>query len=673
MVAIPQESQRRCVVTRTWHGTHSDDSIAGANTDQNVFFDIGIGSDKVVGGQRNDIFQMQVDQHVDRVDGGAGEDTIDYSGSDRSVSINLGTGVVSAGFSVAGLPLAVVQQVASVKNVEDAVGSKFNDVITGSSGDNRLDGGAGNDKLHGGDGNDTLIGGTGQNLLDGGSGIDTADYSTSEHSVWASLANGAGYEIDSSFDFVAQDTYTSIENLIGSSHDDILQGDANANVVNGGAGNDSVSGGGGNDILHGGSGNDNVGEGGTADSIVQMFGDDGDDTLYGGAGKDLMDGGTGNDWADYTHQDYDLHPGTSWSGPGVTVDLSTGTGHGGYAEGDTYVNIENVRGTGGDDIITGDANDNFLVGMDGNNVIHGGAGNDTLMGNGALFGDDGNDTFRASGWGTTVYDGGAGSDTVDYSQAANGVVVDLGGSLALLGIQSGSLDSQGNLHSHDSYSNIENITGSQHRDMIVGDNNDNAINGNGGDDALLGLGGNDTINGGDGDDMIEGGFGADTLDGGNGVNTLAYDMSTQGVVVNLANATASGGDAAGDVISNFQNIVGSGHDDVLVGSNANNVLVEQAGHNIMVGGGGQDTFGFSSFLTGSTMIADFHIGEDKLAIIGGDSMQNLHVTQIVGGTLITFDNTSGSILLAGVNAQSFIQHESTDVVFSQTLDPLLHG
>ncbi len=668
-------------MTKIWQGTHDNDVLVGSNTEQNEFFNLGIGNDVAIGGHLNDRFHMLVDQQVDKVDGGAGEDTIDYSGADRAVNVNLSTGVVTAGFSVAGTPLSTPHEVAVVKNVEDVVGSKFSDTIVGSSGDNRLDGGAGNDTIHAGDGNDTLIGGTGTNLLDGGNGIDTADYSSAQHWVFADLATGEGVQLDSSYNVVAQDSYVSIENLTGSSQADILIGDANANVINGGDGNDVVQGGSGGDTLHGGNGDDQlIGDNflaATANSTTYMFGDDGNDTLSGSAGKDVMDGGTGSDWADYGEQDFDpqlgyqAHLGHDYAG--VTVDLSTGTGHGGYAEGDTYVNIENVRGTEGDDVITGDGNDNILVGIDGNDVIHGGGGNDTLMGNGQLFGDAGNDTFMAMGSGSTVYDGGEGSDTVDYSQSSGRVVVDLGGTLSILGIQSGELDSQGHLASHDSYSNIENITGSQHDDMILGDNNDNVVNGNGGDDVLYGFGGNDTINGGQGDDFIEGGFGADQLDGGDGVNTLSYAMSSTGVVINLANATASGGDASGDVISNFQNVVGSGHDDVLVGSNSNNLLFEQAGHDIMVGGGGQDTFAFSSFLTGTTMIADFHIGEDKLAIVGGDSMQDLHVTQTSGGTLITFDNTSGSILLAGVNAQSFVQHELTEVVFSQTMDPLMHG
>ena len=213
----------------------------------------------------------------------------------------------------------------------------------------------------------------------------------------------------------------------------------------------SSQGGSGDDTLHGGSGDDQIiGDNflsASANSTTYMFGDDGNDTLSGSAGKDVMDGGTGSDWADYTQQDFDPQLGYQVTGH------DTGR-HGRPFDRDRPRRLRRGRhlrqhrerrGTDGDDIITGDANDNFLVGMDGNNVIHGGDGNDTLMGNGELFGDDGNDTFMASGGEPLSTTAATGSDTVDYSQSSDRVVVDLGGSLAILGIQSGEIDSQGHL------------------------------------------------------------------------------------------------------------------------------------------------------------------------------------------------------------------------------------
>lgn len=60
----------------------------------------------------------------------------------------------------------------SLVNIENVIGSDFNDVLIGDAGDNLLIGGAGDDTLSGGAGNDTLIGGTGANMLIGGDGAD---------------------------------------------------------------------------------------------------------------------------------------------------------------------------------------------------------------------------------------------------------------------------------------------------------------------------------------------------------------------------------------------------------------------------------------------------------------------------------------------------------------------
>ncbi|WP_454017901.1 hypothetical protein [Azospirillum sp. Marseille-Q6669] len=84
----------------------------------------------------------------------------------------------------------------------------------------------------------------------------------------------------------------------------------------------------------------------------------------------------------------------------VTVNLTTGLGSGGNAQGDRLSGIENLLGSDGNDRLTGDA---------GGNRIDGRAGNDTLAGLG------GADTLI----------GGAGTDTADYSASTAAVTVDL--------------------------------------------------------------------------------------------------------------------------------------------------------------------------------------------------------------------------------------------------------
>src|SRR5205823_10265308 len=139
---------------------------------------------------------------------------------------------LSAGFGVelqtypgSWVPVPVVEDYYT--SIENLTGSSHDDSLTGDANANVLDGGAGNDLIHGGGGNDTLIGGTGVNVLDGGAGIDTVDYSNAAHSVSADLRVAAGNEFETlanGHQLYSHDTYISIENLTGSSHDDFLQG-----------------------------------------------------------------------------------------------------------------------------------------------------------------------------------------------------------------------------------------------------------------------------------------------------------------------------------------------------------------------------------------------------------------------------------------------------------------
>jgi Ca2+-binding RTX toxin-like protein len=79
--------------------------------------------------------------------------------------------------------------------------------------------------------------------------------------------------------------------------------------------------------------------------------------------------------------------------------------------------IENARGTQGDDMITGNALPNIIFGERGNDTIHGGDGNDMLLG-GA-----GDDTL-SGGAGSDTLIGGAGNDTFFCQADAASVIID---------------------------------------------------------------------------------------------------------------------------------------------------------------------------------------------------------------------------------------------------------
>jgi Ca2+-binding RTX toxin-like protein len=130
-------------------------------------------------------------------------------------------------------------------------GSQKGDLLSGLAGNDTLSGLAGDDTLQGGVGNDVLRGGAGADHLDGGAGVDTAIYSESSVGVTVNIALGTGIGGNAQGDVL-----TGIENVYGSSGNDVLTGGATANTLVGNAGNDVLDGGAGKDTLSGGAGAD---------------------------------------------------------------------------------------------------------------------------------------------------------------------------------------------------------------------------------------------------------------------------------------------------------------------------------------------------------------------------------------------------------------------------------
>ena len=149
----------------------------------------------------------------------------------------------------------------------------------------------------------------------------------------------------------------------------------------------------------------------------------------------------------------------------------------------------------------------------------------------------------------------------------------------------------------------DNITGTSGKDYIIGDGGDDTIRGGGnddfiyggdGDDRVYGEGGDDFIRGDGGDDFMIGGSGSDTLDGGAGDDTVSYASSDTSVAYDLSRMNSEGysmgigGDAAGDMLRNVENITGSARDDFLAGNDATNEIRGGSGSDMLVGRAGDD-------------------------------------------------------------------------------------
>jgi len=251
------------------------------------------GNDRLLGGEGNDL--LIAGPGANFYNGGPGIDTLSYAEAPGEVRVVLQSASLTSGWAAGDTFAGLENLIGSVHSddlrgngganrIEAGLGDDLvfgnggNDTVVGGPGNDTLWGQDGRDVLNGGDGDDLLIGGRGPDTLNGGAGIDTASYQAAGTGVRVVMQNMA-LNTGEAFG----DVFTSIENLIGSSHADDLRGDGGANRIEGGGGNDVIYGNDGHDVLLGQAGDD------------MLFGGAGDDTLVGGRGNDTLNGGPGAD------------------------------------------------------------------------------------------------------------------------------------------------------------------------------------------------------------------------------------------------------------------------------------------------------------------------------------------------------------------------------------------
>ncbi|MEM9851178.1 MAG: calcium-binding protein, partial [Pseudomonadota bacterium] len=286
---------------------------------------------------------------------------------------------------------------------EDLIfGLDGNDTVEGDAGFDYLYGGDGNDTLEGGDDTDYLYGGRGDDLFvmgrdadfsDGGDGVDTVSYADAgggiELYVTRPLDNGG---------WAVGDSFSQVEILLGSDHDDTIHLGLERIEVQGRGGSDRIVAGAGDAVVFGGSGRDFL-TGGSGENWLD--GGTGADVFFGGLGRDTYAGGQGTDTVSY-----------AGAVAGVTADLAQPQGNGGVATGDYYLSIENLNGSGRGDTLSGDHKGNVIRGLGGGDTIYGGAGRDTVIG-----GSGGDEIYSGSGWDEMT--GGSGNDWF-YFQKGDG-------------------------------------------------------------------------------------------------------------------------------------------------------------------------------------------------------------------------------------------------------------
>ena len=549
--------------------------------------------------------------------------------------------------------------------------TSLNNVMRGGAGNDRISGSGqlygddGDDYIvasqsaviRGGEGNDTLhaygdvFGDAGDDQItsyfgraDGGEGIDTL-FLTQGPSSTINLVQGVVRSTSAPDQVAVQ--ISGFENVVGTSRDDIIIGDAGANRLVGQGGADTISGGAGDDVLDG--DGDDFSPGG-AD---RLFGEDGDDTLTGGAGDDRLDGGAGDDVLGGGIGNDTLIGGAgfdtasfnwAFTQPGLTVTVegeavvvtqpggqrATLTGIERLAFTDAFVDIgpdgriqrgQTITGTAANDVLTGTNQGEALFGEAGNDIIDGGLGNDSL------YGGQGDDRL-IGGLGDDFLIGGGNSAVAVYAGAAGGVRVNLvtrtasgaDGSdrlIGITGVEGGRFDDEIIGSSGDNVltggGGRDVIRGGAGRDQITGGAADGSILDGGDDnDIVRGGSGAETLLGGAGADVLEGGGGDDTIDGGAGVDIAAYGTRRADAVATIANGvvtivTAEGRDTLTNVealrfgtdlyditsdglaMETRRDLSGSAGADTLTGAGSNDTLRGLGGADILRGGGGEDS------------------------------------------------------------------------------------
>jgi Ca2+-binding RTX toxin-like protein len=651
------------------------------------------GNNTLNGGAGSDVLEGR--GGADVLNGGLGFDFASYESSPGAVTVRLpGTGGADTQTATATGADATGD---SFISIEGLIGSAFDDSLTGNSLNNILAGGLGND------------------ILDGKGGIDTADYSLDHFfdptfraankiiaTLGASGSNGNVQEFEAvgdihtltvTFTQISSDTLISIENITGTSGNDVLTGNEQDNVLDGRAGDDVLDGGLGNDTLIGGTGTNTVSYAShddvpllsqlleqdtislglnnadgsyTRGSIVlglpiqfqvveadvlrgiqnvigsahseAINGNEKDNILDGGLGNDTIVGGGGSDTVSYASHNLIA---TSPLGEQATISLGLNGADGSYSRGGNV-----FTGTGvhfqvfetdvlrGISNVVGSSHDETITGNEKDNIIDGGLGNDTLI-------------------------GGGGNDTVSYQSHNDVPTVGNESTLIFLGLGGGdgqyirrrTTPSGSQEVEVDFLRGFTNITGSNHDEQIAGNEQDNIIDG------------------GDGNDFITGGLGNDILIGGRGNDTVNYsDFGRQLVPgeVDTISLGVNGADGSytrigtqvleTDVLRGFENIIGGLASETINGNEQANVLVTGGGSDIINGGGNNDSYDFSRFgpaSNGSSSRLFDSSGTDKLLIGSFDRIQgaarsgnNLVLTIFVP---LIVDNFSGTEFITIVN------------------------
>ncbi len=437
-----------------------------------------------------------------------------------------------------------------------------------------------------------------------------------------------------------------------------ILGDNTDNVLNGTPNDDNISSYDGDDVLYGFDGNDTLQGWGGDDTI---FGGNGDDRMSGGIGDNRYDGGAGTDMVYFNgSSSLAVHVDLNITGP-----QNTGRGM------ETLISIENLTGSGSDDTLIGNAVDNLFGGAQGDDTMFGNGGNDHLVGfsrNDIIHGGTGDDRLRGQGDNDIIYDNTGliadnGNDSLE-GDAGMDLLYSAGGQDTIIGGADFDILYFERLTETSDVS-FEALAGG----AVFTETGDNSVimqieqfhvSLGYGHDTIRTLGADDVIYGNNGNDVIEGRGGADTMFGGNGFDTVSYASAAAGVRASLFTGTGTAGDAAGDVFTGFEFMVGSAFNDVLgAGATTNRIdagggddtIIANGGANTYDGGAGVDTIDYSGSL--NSVVINMFTGAYSSGFATADAITNVeNLTGTAFGDTLTGD--TGDNVLIGLTGDDIL-------------------
>ncbi|MEB3829160.1 proprotein convertase P-domain-containing protein [Phormidium sp. CCY1219] len=675
-----------------------------------------------LGGSGNDTIIFENVTIAAEIDGGFGDDRIDWGGSSGNATIIGGSGsdTLSGGSGDDAL--------SGEKGIDRIFGGGGNDNIAGGTEADILSGDSGNDTIAGGEGDDSIAGGANTDYLDGGTGSDR---------IWG----------DSTLDINGTLTLANPD----SADADILSGGEDNDELFGDSGNDTIGGGSGSDRIEGNSGEDEI----WGDSDFEANGDriaplprtkghdtlsgnEGSDRIFGEDGNDLMRGHAGNDTLEGNFGADTLlgDENNDRLNGGADSDLAFGGADSDRVEGDTGNDIlfgdKGVVATLGDnpentedDAIAGDGNPNQVLGFtgdsdpltrdimvtqidatDGDDTIDSGAGDDIAFGgtgHDRIFGDilaeeSGSET--PTGEDILVGDGGRVSLRDRQVTSIQTTDPEYGGDDAIAGNNGDDIVFGG--------AGNDELAGNDGNDIALGDNgvvvrndgSDNAndiyttdtntggndrISGDAGEDILIGGDYHDEISGNDGDDVAVGDHAYIQRNAENTIERIATQFDDAGgndqIQGNTGNDNLIGGIGNDRISGNDGNDVALGDNGQIIGNDgsgeANDIITKSpefggtdeifgnAGEDILVGGsGGNDATGIGG---------DRIYGNDGDDVAKGDNARIFRTAQHtieriettfphIGGDDVVEGNSGGDALLGGFGTDTLNGLEGTDII-----------